>query len=194
MSGTENQNISKKASLSRREFLGLAWMGTLGLGLLKLAEVLGKTALPRHPEGRYGGEFEVGSLASLPKVTDPPLAYPEGRFWLIQTEAGLLALHRACTHLDCLVSWDDDAQKFVCPCHGSEFSRQGDCLQGPASRALDRFALRVVTPDGKVIVTSNPNGAPLPVDKLIAGEQTAIAPESVIVVNTANKILGTPIG
>ena len=130
MSGTENKTISRKTALLRREFLGPAWMGALGLGLLKLAEVLGRTALPRHPEGTYGGEFEVGSLASLPKVTDPPLAYPEGHFWLIQTETGLLALYRAWTHLDCLVSWDDDSQKFICSCHGSEFSRQGDCQRG----------------------------------------------------------------
>lgn len=184
----------KKSPITRREFLGLAWIGALGLGALKLLEVLGKTTLPRRPKGEFGGEFEVGTLAELPKAGDPPLAFPAGRFWLVHTETGLLALHRACTHLDCLVSWDDGAQKFVCPCHGSQFARQGDCLQGPASRALDHFPLRVVTPEGEVVVQTEPGGAPLPVEALINGEHAEVAPESLVIVDTARKIPGKSVG
>jgi cytochrome b6-f complex iron-sulfur subunit len=194
MSDIKNQPETKKRVITRREFLSLAWIGILSLGTLKLAEIAGKVFLPRRPQGEYGGEFEIGFLTNLPKPTDAPLAYPEGRFWLVNTETGLLALHRACTHLDCLVSWDDGAQKFVCPCHGSEFSRAGTCLQGPASRALDRFPLRVVTPDGKVVVETDSAGAPLPVEQLISGADSSLATESVVMVDTASKMQGNPIG
>jgi cytochrome b6-f complex iron-sulfur subunit len=187
MTQTLQTNPPTPSTFSRREFLGLAWIGALGVGLLKLTEMLGRTFLPRRPKGTYGSEFEVGTLAELPAIADAPLAYPEGRFWLVRNETGVLALHRACTHLDCLISWDDASQKFVCPCHGSEFSREGACLQGPASLPLHRFALRVVTPDGELAAETDETGAPLPVDALLEGEN-AVAAESRVLVDTASKI------
>jgi len=194
MTEPKNQTETKKRIITRREFLSLTSVGILSLGMLKLAEIVGKVFLPRRPKGTYGSEFEIGLLTNLPKPSDAPLANPEGRFWLVNTETGLLALHRACTHLDCLVSWDDTAQKFVCPCHGSEFDRVGTCLQGPAPRALDRFPLRVVTPDGKVITETDSAGAPLSVEQLISSADTSLATESILIVDTGSKIQGNPLG
>jgi len=194
MINSKIQTEEKKGHVTRREFIGIVWIGILSTGALKLVETLGKVLIPHRPQGEYGGEFEIGLLTTLPKPGEAPRSYPEGRFWLVNTETGLLALHRACTHLDCLISWDESMQKFLCPCHGSEFSRNGTCLQGPASRSLDRFSLQVVTVDGKVIIETDPAGAPLPVEQLQTGVDSAMLAESVIIVKTANKIKGYPIG
>ncbi len=42
-----------------------------------------------------------------------------------------------CPHLGCRFVWSDDASKFQCPCHGSQFNLDGEHLAGPAPRGLD---------------------------------------------------------
>ncbi|KAJ8598940.1 hypothetical protein CTAYLR_009639 [Chrysophaeum taylorii] len=47
------------------------------------------------------------------------------------------ALRAECTHLGCLVGpWDSARNRFVCPCHGSEYDRTGKVLRGPAPQSL----------------------------------------------------------
>lgn len=51
-------------------------------------------------------------------------------------------LHRvsaACTHMGCLVSLDETAEKWQCPCHGSRFELDGRVLEGPATTPLRRI-------------------------------------------------------
>ncbi|MGE5072077.1 MAG: ubiquinol-cytochrome c reductase iron-sulfur subunit, partial [Anaerolineae bacterium] len=43
-------------------------------------------------------------------------------------------------HLGCTVSWKEDAQAFLCPCHDAKFSKEGVVLGGPPPRPLDRYA------------------------------------------------------
>lgn len=47
-----------------------------------------------------------------------------------------------CPHLGCAVKWEEVNAKFVCPCHGSQYSREGAHLAGPAPRGLDPLPLR----------------------------------------------------
>ena len=79
-----------------------------------------------------------------------------GRFYLARLEdGGFLALYQRCTHLGCNVPWDQAAGAFICPCHSSQFSAEGDVLNAPAPRPLDLFAVTIE--DGEVLVdTSKP--------------------------------------
>jgi glycine/D-amino acid oxidase-like deaminating enzyme/nitrite reductase/ring-hydroxylating ferredoxin subunit len=48
-------------------------------------------------------------------------------------EDGKLHKHSAiCTHLYCIVNWNDVEQSWDCPCHGSRFDPMGRVLMGPA--------------------------------------------------------------
>jgi menaquinol-cytochrome c reductase iron-sulfur subunit len=64
--------------------------------------------------------------------------------WIIKKQDGsYLVLNSHCTHLGCLVSWDDGSKKFRCPCHGGVFDETGNRVAGPPPRPLDRYATKV---------------------------------------------------
>jgi glycine/D-amino acid oxidase-like deaminating enzyme/nitrite reductase/ring-hydroxylating ferredoxin subunit len=41
-------------------------------------------------------------------------------------------LDAVCPHMKCIVHWNMAEQTWDCPCHGSRFSKEGRCLEGPA--------------------------------------------------------------
>ena len=53
-----------------------------------------------------------------------------------------VALTAVCTHEACTVS-GFQSSRYVCPCHGSQYSTTGAVLQGPATRSLQQFATRI---------------------------------------------------
>ncbi|WP_406864966.1 FAD-dependent oxidoreductase [Streptomyces sp. HUAS MG47] len=52
----------------------------------------------------------------------------------------LHALSARCTHMGCLVAYNEAEQTWECPCHGSRFAPDGTVLQGPATEPLPRRA------------------------------------------------------
>jgi cytochrome b6-f complex iron-sulfur subunit len=58
----------------------------------------------------------------------------DGTYWL--------ALYQVCVHLGCKVPFRDDCNSFKCPCHGSHYNIDGEYLDGPAPRSLDRFTIQ----------------------------------------------------
>jgi Rieske Fe-S protein len=57
--------------------------------------------------------------------------------------SGYRALSATCAHLGCRVKWDETQSKFLCPCHGGIYDRQGSVLAGPPPRGLERLNVRV---------------------------------------------------
>ncbi|QLH20266.1 FAD-dependent oxidoreductase [Streptomyces sp. Rer75] len=75
---------------------------------------------------------------------------PPGGGAVVRVGAGQRAVHRdedgalhalsaRCTHLGCLVRFDDAERTWECPCHGSRFAVDGSVLQGPAVHPLERY-------------------------------------------------------
>ncbi|GAC1567253.1 MAG: hypothetical protein NVS3B14_12730 [Ktedonobacteraceae bacterium] len=56
----------------------------------------------------------------------------DGSYWI--------AVYQRCVHLGCTVPFRNDCVSFKCPCHGSHYNVDGEYLDGPAPRSLDRFA------------------------------------------------------
>ena len=182
------ETLSRQAelSLNRREFLNLAWLVSLGFFLVDIAGVTYLFALPRFRAGEFGGDFTVGNAADLPATSDPPENYPKVRFWLSHHEKGLSALYKVCTHLGCLYNWADQENKFICPCHGSQFQRDGTYIRGPAPRSLDRFVIQLLdAQSGEVVAETDPDGNPITVPEGFQGT---------IKVDTGRRILGQPHG
>jgi len=72
--------------------------------------------------------------------------------WVKDDDGGTywLALYQVCVHLGCKVPFRDDCHSFKCPCHGSHYNVDGEYLDGPAPRSLDRFEMSFS--DGNVVV------------------------------------------
>lgn len=167
---------------SRREFLTYVWAGALAAVGLQSAAAGFLFLRPRFRTGQFGGEFVLGKRGNLPPIDAPPAPISEGKFWLVNTAQGPKAIYMVCTHLGCLYKWETENNRFHCPCHGSEFSREGELLKGPAARALDQFTVKVLV-DGKVATESIDQG-----HQVIP--PTIIDDEAQIVVDTGKKIVG----
>ncbi|BAY12849.1 Rieske 2Fe-2S domain-containing protein [Calothrix sp. NIES-2098] len=46
------------------------------------------------------------------------------------------AISPICTHLGCTVKWNTEKNRFICPCHGSQYDSLGRVVHGPARRSL----------------------------------------------------------
>ena len=63
-----------------------------------------------------------------------------GVFVIKKSDSNFLVLSNKCTHLGCSVSWKDDRQEFICPCHDAQFGLDGKVRGGPPPRPLDSFS------------------------------------------------------
>ena len=171
----------EKKPVNRREFLNIAWLASLGFFTFSMAGVTLLFAMPRFEEGEFGGVIPLGKVSELPEAGSAPVNYAKYRIWLSNTEQGVMALYKVCTHLGCLYNYRELEGKFVCPCHGSQFTTQGDYIQGPAPRSLDRFVVQIVDDAGQVLAESS-DGSPLPVPP--------DAPDAIVQADTGQRIQG----
>lgn len=48
-----------------------------------------------------------------------------------------------CTHLSCRVTWREDSQEYVCPCHDGRFNPQGVVTAGPPPKPLVTYETKI---------------------------------------------------
>lgn len=114
---------------SRRTFIAKVAL------LFASAGLLWRYLTPRLPVQRT-------VLVSVPVSEIPTqgaLVYRDQRLALLRDGAGVYALSLVCTHLGCTVTVSSG--RLSCPCHGSEFDRQGRVLKGPADKALRQLVV-----------------------------------------------------
>lgn len=67
-----------------------------------------------------------------------------GTAYVVQAEGQeLKVLSDICTHLGCRVTWHEDRQLFVCPCHDGLFAADGRVVSGPPPKPLIDLPHRV---------------------------------------------------
>jgi nitrite reductase/ring-hydroxylating ferredoxin subunit len=66
-------------------------------------------------------------------------------------DGALRAFSARCPHEGCRVNWRAEQGRYVCPCHESSWTRDGERLGGPTKRGLDPLPVQP-GPDGRVEV------------------------------------------
>jgi Rieske Fe-S protein len=80
----------------------------------------------------------VDSVDDIAAGTGAVVRVAGERCAVYRDDAGALhAVSARCTHLSCLVHFNEAETAWECPCHGSRFAVDGSVLQGPANRPLE---------------------------------------------------------
>lgn len=67
-----------------------------------------------------------------------------GTAYAVQLEGQELKVFSdVCTHLGCRVTWYQDPQQFICPCHDGFFNIEGQVVSGPPPRPMDPLTYRI---------------------------------------------------
>ena len=139
-SSNSNNNISRRDFLSFATKVILAISSFVGLGAIF-------RFLEYQPPSTQKLEFDIGSTEDYPVGTRTLI--PDAQAILIHDENGFTALSLVCTHLGCIVN--NNPNGFSCPCHGSQFSLDGDLVKGPAKKPLTQLNVEI-TDDQQLII------------------------------------------
>lgn len=71
--------------------------------------------------------------ADRPDLFDPKL---RGDVNFPIAAMGFVMFSSLCPHLNCKFDWDDSLKGFLCPCHGSQFSKFGVHLKNPSGQLI----------------------------------------------------------
>lgn len=139
-------------NIERRSFFNRLFQVVMGLwGVAFITVVFSYIKAPRESKSIDEKVSRVGPLSDL-QVDDAKFIADERLpFWVIRTSSGdLIALSATCTHLRCILQWDKESGRLVCPCHAGAFDLNGNVVAGPPPRPLQ--SLKVDTRGGIVYV------------------------------------------
>jgi menaquinol-cytochrome c reductase iron-sulfur subunit len=129
---------------------------------------------------------DVGPLSDFPdgEVTSIAVSgpYPESdrRAYLRHKDGAIIAIWNRCAHLGCPVAYSAGGDVYSCPCHGGAYDSLGLRTAGPPPRPLDRFDVKIVTPDGTEVAAQEvpsegvPTTGAKPADRVLLGRPFSI--------------------
>ena len=161
--------------VTRRQFLNRSIVGFMVMSLSGFGAAVIAFLWP-SASGGFGAQITVGpqnEVRSRIRANNGFLYVPEGRAWVTEypeaavgkgkaiypsalhpiLEAGFTALWQTCPHLGCRVPECKTSQWFECPCHGSQYNRNGEKKGGPAPRGMDRFP-GSLDPRGNLVINT----------------------------------------
>jgi menaquinol-cytochrome c reductase iron-sulfur subunit len=167
--------------ISRKDFMTRISLGVAALSAAAAAiPVLSALIAPllEHDKGEWR---TVGQVADFPAGTTKLVTFANAdstsyagvtaktAAWLRRKQGSsepveFIAFAANCTHLGCPVRWEEEAQLFMCPCHGGVYYKDGTVAAGPPPKALTEYRVRVYKDQVQV------QTAPLPITTITASK------------------------
>jgi Rieske Fe-S protein len=154
MSGSDPHQVSRRDFIKGTAAVIGGFIGAL-IGIPSVAYLL-------SPAVKSGGNTSQDALIALGPLENYPVGVPT-RFDFTLTKVngwertatnyGLYVVRRSendvrvfsdvCTHLGCRVSWHEDQEHYISPCHDGHFDIMGNVVSGPPPRPLDEFVTKI---------------------------------------------------
>jgi cytochrome b6-f complex iron-sulfur subunit len=135
-SKAENQNKGMK----RRSFLGVIFAVVGSISFVSLAYPFLKYLAPPKAVIKVKKleilKSDIGNAKEILFQNTPAII-------IDRPGKGLIALSRVCTHLGCLIDYDEQTKTLVCPCHAGIYNLEGRVISGPPPESLTVFPLKV---------------------------------------------------
>jgi cytochrome b6-f complex iron-sulfur subunit len=135
----------KKEKITRRRFLDFAITFFIGLGAIGTVYPVLRFLFP--PKENVGGREEkilAGELSEIPEGKSKFFRFRNKPSIIINTKVGITAVSAVCTHLGCIVKWDETTHLLKCPCHEGIFDPTGKVLSGPPPKPLAPLQVQIV--------------------------------------------------
>lgn len=128
--------------MKRRNFLRLVLTVLGSVSFASFAYPLVRFLAP--PAGEVSAKRLLIAKAEIPVGMSKNVVFNNKPAIVINSPGkGFIALSKVCTHLGCLVDYDRDSGRLLCPCHAGTYDLEGNVLSGPPPRALPKLPLRI---------------------------------------------------
>jgi len=93
-----------------------------------------------------GGYDSVGPINNFKAEAAPTAFRLKGQSgFVFNHQDELFIFSGICTHQGCEVEYSTKPEKFICPCHDSQYDKTGEVVKGPAKNRLPRFEFKIVS-------------------------------------------------
>jgi len=133
-----NESPRPSAFVSRRQLiqLGLVAVGAAWAGTFVQAKLFPQaTAQEAKPVTFPVSELPVGGATYVTYGGAPAI--------VIRSRESIKSYSLVCTHLGCIVEWQEGAREFYCACHDGRFDQFGEVIAGPPPVPLGQLPVSV---------------------------------------------------
>ena len=132
-------------TMGRRRFIRvLVGFSVFSMMAMIVTPIVGFLIPPKTAGVGAGGRVLVGTTGDIPPGSGKVVAMGSSPVMVTNTDSGVKAFSAVCTHLGCIVGYDDTIKQIVCPCHDGHFNpTSGAVLSGPPPQPLPPVTVTV---------------------------------------------------
>ncbi len=126
---------------TRRQFLerfGVVGALVVAIGLF-IRHVIAYLFPPRKAKSYH--KYLVAREGEIPLGKAKEISLGGKPVFVVHLKSGYRVYSGVCTHLGCLVRWEEQNNRFYCPCHQGIFDPNGKVVSGPPPRPLDEYQI-----------------------------------------------------